>query len=380
MPASFAALFAPMPRQTNPAGGGFVRDPLGRDGYDDDPRPSFDEAELGGQLEAARRLWRRDASLDDLFGGSTFELASPVGPGKRNRPGDVFKVQTLLHREGYMDAGKTDGPSGFWGLYDHEAVKRFQRDHGLTVDGYLDPGGETIGRIKRFYDDEDKRMDNLRKRHPFLLSAAGNGPEPQTPKPAPGPARKAAPQDLPEDARFDGFIEQLRKFEGGYSNDRDDRGGETNHGVTKATLADYHAAFDDPAVSTDVRKLSAEEAKRVLRIFYYDRYRVNEISDAATARHLFDISVNPGPARAGRWAQQAVNAIKSEQVLEEDGVMGSRTRAAINNLSPAELARLNDLLSDKRMANYEEQMAKNRTQEKYRPGWTSRTLHFRARE
>ncbi len=370
MPASFASLFAPMRRQPDPAGGGFVRDPLGRYGYDDAAR-SFDAAELGGQLEAARRLWRRDATLDDLFGGSTFELASPVGPGKRNRPGDVFKVQTLLHREGYMDAGKTDGPTGFWGLYDHEAVKRFQRDHDLTVDGYLDPGGETMLRIKRFYDDEDQRMDNLRKRHPFLLSAAETAPA------APRPVREAAPHSLPEDARFDGFMEQLRQIEGGYSNRVLDRGGETNHGVTKKTLADYHAAFDDPAVPTDIKRLSADEAKRVLRIFYYDRYKVNAINDAATAGHLFDIYVNPGPGRAGRWAQQAVNAIKGGKVLEEDGVMGSRTRAAINALSPAELARFNEWLSSKRLAQYEKAMAEDPEQEVHRRGWTKRALQFR---
>ena len=120
-------------------------DPFGRDRGDtawDREIPLPDE---GKALEAARGAWRSGASLRDLFGDTATGIHGSIGKTNgRNRPGDVFKLQALLHKLGYRDAMGTDGPTGYLGSFDHEPIMAFQRDHGLQPDGMLEPGGETI--------------------------------------------------------------------------------------------------------------------------------------------------------------------------------------------------------------------------------------------
>lgn len=81
-----------------------------------------------------------------------FELSGSVGVGRTNRRSDVFKLQTLLHREGYLDAaGPEDGWGGDWGNRDDYALRRFQRDNGLVIDGIAEPEGETMSTLRGFH-------------------------------------------------------------------------------------------------------------------------------------------------------------------------------------------------------------------------------------
>jgi peptidoglycan hydrolase-like protein with peptidoglycan-binding domain len=74
-----------------------------------------------------------------LFGGSGFTLDVPKG---RMGP-DVADVQKVLSALGYS-VGPT-GVDGVRGPYTSDAVKKFQTEHGLKVDG--DPGPETIAAL-----------------------------------------------------------------------------------------------------------------------------------------------------------------------------------------------------------------------------------------
>ena len=116
--------------------------------------PEEDTRGLGPALEAARQAWNAGADMKTLFGGTEFDLQAGVGLRQRNRPGDVFKLQSLLHREGYLNADETGGPTGFFGLFDHEPLQLFQRDEGLEPDGIVLPHGETIRRLKQIYEED----------------------------------------------------------------------------------------------------------------------------------------------------------------------------------------------------------------------------------
>lgn len=127
----------------------YLPDPLGRldmgshvEKPSDIPDPGWD---------AARGDWMDGAPLGQIFGGRLFDLQSGVGAGQANRRGDVFKLQALLHREGVLDAAATEGPTGYWGGRDDYALRKFQKENGLAIDGYAVPGGETIRMIKSFY-------------------------------------------------------------------------------------------------------------------------------------------------------------------------------------------------------------------------------------
>lgn len=122
-------------------------DPFGRIGAGD---PAW---------EQAREAWMGGASLDRLFGDSLFDLNDNVGANRANQRGDVFKVQSLLHREGHLDAEATGGPTGYWGIRDDAAMKALQKEGGLTVDGWAGPGGETMKHFQTIYLPQQEQPD-----------------------------------------------------------------------------------------------------------------------------------------------------------------------------------------------------------------------------
>ena len=86
----------------------------------------------------------------ELPGDGLFDLQAGVGAGQANRPADVRKLQALLHLEGYLDAAVTDGPTGLWSGRDDYALRKFQKENGLAIDGIVLPEGETLDAIRGF--------------------------------------------------------------------------------------------------------------------------------------------------------------------------------------------------------------------------------------
>ena len=67
--------------------------------------------------------------------------------GADNFRPDVAKVETLLGDAGYYKPLTNDGPNGWHNSNLDQAIRTFQKDKGLEVDGFLKPGGPTIGKI-----------------------------------------------------------------------------------------------------------------------------------------------------------------------------------------------------------------------------------------
>lgn len=73
-----------------------------------------------------------------------FRLGNSVGMEGLNSRRDVAKVESLLGRANALDLSKTDGVTGFFGARTDDAVKKFQKDRGLKVDGLITPNGPTL--------------------------------------------------------------------------------------------------------------------------------------------------------------------------------------------------------------------------------------------
>ena len=70
-----------------------------------------------------------------------------VGAGSSaNRRPDVAKVETFLGQTGHYKPLK-DGPSGYVSNSLDEAIRGYQAENGLDVDGILNPGGPTIAAL-----------------------------------------------------------------------------------------------------------------------------------------------------------------------------------------------------------------------------------------
>ena len=81
-------------------------------------------------------------------------------------------------------------------------------------------------------------------------------------------------------ARFDMSIETILKHEGGYVNDPDDPGGETNFGISKRQY-----------LKIDIASLTIEQAKMLYR---QDYWKYDEIISQPVATKVFDMAVNMG--------------------------------------------------------------------------------------
>lgn len=125
---------------------------------------------------------------------------------------------------------------------------------------------------------------------------------------------------------FSDHIEGLLQREGGYVNNPADRGGETNYGITKATArANGYAG--------QMRDLPRATAIQIYKRQYWAAARLDEVDAIAPrlAGKLFDIGVNAGPARAGRFLQRALNYFVGG--LAVDGKIGPATLAALHALA-----------------------------------------------
>ena len=126
---------------------------------------------------------------------------------------------------------------------------------------------------------------------------------------------------------FDEAFERVIAHEGGYSDHKDDPGGETNWGITARTARAN--GYTGP-----MRELTRRQAREIYRVAYWGRARADDY-DPAIGFQLFDAAVNHGIGNAIRFLQRAVG-------VADDGVVGPQTVAAINAMQTTDvLARFN---------------------------------------
>ena len=152
---------------------------------------------------------------------------------------------------------------------------------------------------------------------------------------------------------FDDIREVVLHHEGGYVNDPDDPGGETNFGVAKRSHPDV-----------DIANLTKDGAKEIYKEHYWDKNKVESLSEEL--RHIyFDMCVNQGRGRAVKILQHAANAKGAG--LKVDGGMGPMTIAAMDGV---ELDRVRAY----RIKYYADLVTRKPDLEKFYFGWFRRGL------
>jgi len=104
-------------------------------------------------------------------------------------------------------------------------------------------------------------------------------------------------------------IDFVLKMEGGYSQDPNDPGGETNFGISKRAYP-----------SLDIKNLTVDVAKEIYLRDYWNICKCDELP-SALAISVFDTAVNQGTGIAKRLLQIALN-------VTVDGIIGDKTIAA----------------------------------------------------
>jgi lysozyme family protein len=164
---------------------------------------------------------------------------------------------------------------------------------------------------------------------------------------------------------FDEAIEHTLIFEGGYVNDPDDPGGETNYGITKSTARAY--GYDGP-----MRDITLTQATAIYRMGYWDRLDLDSIAYTSriVARFIFDMAVNHGTRNATKIAQRAVRAVGKNILV--DGQWGPNTSHAVKTSARDYPEATLGALKGERYNFYMRIVARNATMKKFLRGWLKR--------
>jgi lysozyme family protein len=170
------------------------------------------------------------------------------------------------------------------------------------------------------------------------------------------------------------------KWEGGYANIAEDKGGETYMGIARRfhgnwpgwDIIDRHKEQYGP-IAWNTR-LPIPELERQVQRFYkdrkWDKHRLGMIHNSDVAMKVFDMVVNHG--QGSRLVQKAVNAVGGN--VREDNFIGAKTVAAINSVSPTRL--FNKLLEIRRDY-YHQIVERDPSQQRFIDGWLRRLESFK---
>ena len=156
---------------------------------------------------------------------------------------------------------------------------------------------------------------------------------------------------------FDTAFGRLMSYEGGYSNDPDDPGGETNFGISKRSFPEV-----------DIANLTEEQAKVIYLEKFWIPLRLNHVVEPNIAAEIFEQGVNLGNKMAVKNAQSALNYLGGG--LKVDGDMGPVTVGAINGFKDQHL--LFRILNGIQFCYYLNLVKVNLKQRKYARGWLRR--------
>ena len=107
------------------------------------------------------------------------------------------------------------------------------------------------------------------------------------------------------DKNFDKMLQFVLKPEGGYINDPNDLGGETNKGITYKTYNAYRKSKNLPARS--VKYIIDSEVKEIYYNNYYKAVGADKIKKTKLAAIMFDTAVNMGVSKAKTFLQKSIS-------------------------------------------------------------------------
>lgn len=194
-------------------------------------------------------------------------------------------------------------------------------------------------------------------------------------------------------AEFAQAYAPLKQYEGGYSNNAADRGGETYAGIARNffpgwggwPIIDRWKKSVGTRVSALNRALSTVPELRTLvedwyRAEWWDKLGLGTLPQAL-ANEIFEQAVNLGKGGAGKKVQTVCNAFNHKggtplfPDLKVDGAIGPKTLSALRAIlaSRADEAALVHALNCMQGAHYLELAAKKPSQRVFVDGWMKRT-------
>ena len=155
------------------------------------------------------------------------------------------------------------------------------------------------------------------------------------------------------------IIPFILKWEGGFANDPDDRGGATNKGVTIAT---FRQVYGKQKTVADLKNITTDQWNYIFKKLFWDKCKCDGILDQSVANIIVDYAWGSGSARAVKDVQAIVGTAV-------DGISGPKTVAAINGTDAKTLF---NKIKERRIQFYNNIVKANPSQKKFLRGWTNR--------
>ena len=133
---------------------------------------------------------------------------------------------------------------------------------------------------------------------------------------------------------FEQAVQVVLVNEGGYTNDPNDAGGETNYGIT---WYDLNRAVNKGIVShgTNIVGLLKSQAIIIYKNEYWDVLNLDRLETQSIANKILDTCVNIGNAWGITCLQRAIRAALDDKFIQDDGILGDKTIKRIADSSQA---------------------------------------------
>src|SRR6478735_7941196 len=164
-------------------------------------------------------------------------------------------------------------------------------------------------------------------------------------------------------AKVELLVPKILKWEGGFVNDIADKGGATNKGITIATWHQhgYDKDLDGDIDVEDLKAISIADFTGILKKFYWDRWKADQIANQSVAEILVDWVWG-----SGVWGIKIPQQLLG---LTADGEVGPVTIGAVNSKDPRMFhgqiyARRQQFLQDitnKSVADYDKKIGRKST-------------------
>ena len=161
-------------------------------------------------------------------------------------------------------------------------------------------------------------------------------------------------------SNFDDAFDEVIGLEGGYVNDPNDTGGETNWGIAKKWHPDV-----------DIKNLTKEDAKNIYWNEYWNPFQLSRLYSVLVATEIFEQAINMGKRQATLHTQQSLKLLG--RIISVDGFFGEQTIGNINRLHGGlREAALIKCLNGFQFMRYLEIVSNNPSQKKFFVGWLRR--------
>ena len=154
------------------------------------------------------------------------------------------------------------------------------------------------------------------------------------------------------------LIPIIKKWEGGYSDNPNDRGGATNSGVT---LAVYQSVYGKNKTKNDLKRMTNDQWDYIFTKLYWNKWKADDIKNQSIANILVD------------WVWMSglgtIKKIQSLFGLTADGIVGNKTISYINSHDQEDVF---NKIWNRRKSFYESLVKNNPSQKVFLNGWMNR--------